>query len=147
MRRWRFQVALGAPLSAFPLCELTQIGRAFGTGARASARLFSLLASSLHGLSPKSALRAKPVVGDLSLECLVNCFNIFLLALSEAASGSGANFGWSQNAFGLHHPMNKRVRYRNEKFRFVAISLHIRPNSLDHSDYSFNWAGTTPGQV
>ena len=62
-------------------------------------------------LSAESSLRPVPVLANLSLERLVDRFNVFLLALYGLGSASSSRTGleWRQNAFGFHHPRGIEV--------------------------------------
>jgi len=60
--------------------------------------------SSLGVLSAESSLRPVPVVANLSLERLVDRFNIFFLALFGLGSVSRTGLDWRHSVFGFHHP-------------------------------------------
>jgi hypothetical protein len=55
-------------------------------------------------LSAESSLRPVPVVANLSLERLIDRFNVFFLALCGLGSVSRTGLDWRQSAFGFHHP-------------------------------------------
>jgi hypothetical protein len=80
-------------------------------------------------LSAESSLRPVPIVADLSLERLVDRFDVFFLALYGLGSVSRTGLDWRQSVSGFHHPRGNRGLIGNEKHHIVPISLHIRTAS------------------
>jgi hypothetical protein len=54
-------------------------------------------------LSAESSLGPVPVVANLSLERLVDRFNVVFLALYGLGSLSKTDLDWTQGVFGFHH--------------------------------------------
>jgi hypothetical protein len=71
---------------------------------RNSGKMRAKTRNSLGVLSAESSLRPVPVVADLSLDRLVDRFNVFFLALYGLGSVSRTGLDWRQSAFGFHHP-------------------------------------------